>query len=45
LQFLEVASFQEYRTLGTSNFAILGPELKAKELDARTQYSDDHHIG
>ena len=45
LQFLEVASFQEYRTLGTSNFAILGSELKAKEPDARTQYSDNHHIG
>jgi hypothetical protein len=45
LQFLEIASFQEYRTLGTSNFAILGSELKAKEPDATTQHSNNHHIG
>ena len=34
-----------YRTLGKSNFAILGSELQVKELDARTQHSDNHHIG
>jgi hypothetical protein len=40
-----IRKFQGYRTLGASNFAILGSELKAKELDARTQHSDNHHIG
>jgi hypothetical protein len=37
--------FQGYRTLGTSNFANLGSELKAKEPDARTQHCNNDYIG